>query len=423
MAKLAINGGEKYRKEPFPNFPVIGEEEASAAYNVVKSGKLSTFLASPGEYFLGGKKIKELENMFKDYFNVKYAVAMNSATACLDAAVAAVGVQPGDQVLVTPYTMSASATCILMNNAVPVFVDIDENNFAIDPKKIEEKINEKTKAIIVVHLFGGPAEMDEIMNIAKKHNLKVIEDCAQAIGGKYRDKYLGTIGDCGVYSFNEGKHITSGEGGMLITNNEDLTHIAQLVRNHGENIIENMPREYRSAILGRNYRMTEVDAAIAIEQFKKLDNFIKERIRLAEYISKKVEKDIPGIKVCLNNEHGINVYNMTVFKYDEKITEIPRDLFVKSLSAEGIPLFFAGYVKPLYLSPIYHENKFFSIKHFAPHVSYDKGICPVTEKLYEKELMFTMLVRPPATFQDMDDIAGAMKKVIDNKEELNGLRV
>ena len=168
--------------------------------------------------------------------------------------------------------------------------------------------------------------------------------------------------------------------------------------------------------------MTEVDASIAIEQFKKLDFFIEERINLAEYLSRKVEKEVLGIKACLNNEYGKNVYNMTVFKYNKNMIGIPRDLFVKSLNAEGIPLFFAGYVKPLYLSPIYHENKHFAIKHFAPEISYDKGICPATEKLYEQELMFTMLARPPAKFEDMDDIVGAMKKIIDNKEELNHLR-
>jgi dTDP-4-amino-4,6-dideoxygalactose transaminase len=421
MAKLAINGGEKYRKAPFPPFPVIGDEEANAAYNVIKSGKLSTFLASPGEYFNGGKKIKELESLFKQYFNVGHAVSMNSATACLDASISAVGVQPGDQVLVTPYSMTCSATCTLMSNAVPIFCDVNDNNFAIDPTKLEDKINEKTKAIVVVHLFGGPADMDGIMSIADKHHLKVIEDCAQAIGGTYKGKLLGTIGDCGIFSFNEGKHITCGEGGVLITNDEEVAHVSRLVRNHGEAIIENMPREYKTNILGRNYRLTEQDAAVAIEQFKKLDNFIDQRLKLAEYFGNKIEREIPGITFASNRENGKNVYNMTVFKYDENIVGLPRNLFIKALSEEGIPLTFAGYVKPLYLSPIYHDNKHFAIKHFAPEVSYDKGICPVVERLHEKEVFFTMLARPPATLEDMDDIVGAMKKVIDNKSELEDL--
>jgi len=418
MAILAINGGEKYRKEPFPRHPIIGEEEKKAALDVLERGELSTFLASPGQYFLGGKKIKEFESLCKEYFGVKHAIAMNSATACLHAAIPSVGVQPGEEVLVTPYSMSCSATCALMTNAIPIFVDVDKNNFAIDPKKIEEKITEKTRAIVVVHLFGGPANMDEIMEIAKKHNLKVIEDCAQAPGGTYKNKLLGTIGDCGLFSFTETKNITSGEGGILITNDDEIAHIAQLIRNHGEAVIVNQPRTYRSTILGYNYRMTELDAAVGIEQFKKLDKFNNERIKLVEYLAYRIESEIKGITPCLNKENGKNVYFILPFKYDESKIGIPRDLFVKALNEEGIP-FGAGYVKPLYLSPIFHENRHFILNLFGKHVSYDKGICPVTERLHEKEIILTLMARPPATLKDMDDIVNSMKKIIENKEELS----
>jgi len=417
MAILAINGGEKYRKEKFPHWPIIGDEEKSAVLDVLNRAELSTFLTSPGEYFLGGKKIKEFESLFSKYFGVEYAVAMNSATACLHAAVVACGVKPGDEVLVTPYSFTSSATCILMNNSIPVFVDVDENDFCIDPDKIEEKITSKTKAIIVVHLFGGSADIDKIMEIAKRYNLKVIEDCAQCIGATYKDKLLGTIGDCGVFSFVENKNITSGEGGMLITNNEEIHHVSTLVRNHGEAIVANQPRQYKSSILGWNYRMTELDAAVGIEQFKKMDELNNKRIELAEYLAKKIEFEIIGIKSCLNNKNGKNVYYVLAFKYDEYKVKIPRDLFVKALSAEGIP-FGAGYVSPLYLSPIYHENRHFSIDLFGRHINYDKGVCPVTEKLHDKDLILTMMCRPPANFKDMDDIVGAMKKIIENKEEL-----
>jgi len=414
---LAINGGEPYRKEPFPNHPVIGDEEKKAVMEVLDSGNVSTFLASPGKYFLGGKKIKEFEKVFADYFGSKYAVAVNSGTAALHAAVAAVGVRPGDEVIVTPYSFTSSATSAFMNNAIPIFVDVDENNFCIDPRKIEEKITEKTKAIIIVHLFGGPADMDRIMEVAKKYNLKVIEDCAQSPGATYKDKLLGTIGDCGIYSLTESKHVTSGEGGMLITNNEEIAEISRLLRNHGEAVVEGMPRSYKSFILGFGYRMTELDAALGLEQFKKLDKINEERINLVEYLSKKIEDQIIGIKPCLNNHNGKNVYFILGFKYDEDKVGIPRDLFIKALNAEGIP-FGAGYVKPLYLSPIYHENRHLALDLFAKDVIYDKGICPVVEKLYEKDIILTLMARPPATFKDMDDIVGAMKKIIENKEEL-----
>ena len=417
MAKLAIKDGEKYRKEPFPRHPIIEEEEKRAALDVLERGELSTFLASPGQYFLGGKKTKEFEELVRKYFGTKYAIAMNSATACLHAAIPAVGVQPLEEVLVTPYSMSCSATCALMTNTIPVFVDVDENNFAIDPKKLEERITEKTKAIVMVHLFGGTGDMDGIMNIAKKYNLRVIEDAAQAIGATYKGKLLGTIGDCGLFSFTETKNITSGEGGMLITDNDEIADMARLIRNHGEAVVVNQPRTYRSTVLGYNYRMTELDAAVGVEQFKKLDKFNNERIRLVEYLASRIEKEIPGIKPYLNNENGKNVYFILPFKYHENEIGIPRDLFVKALNEEGIP-FGAGYVKPLYLSPIFHENKHFILKQFGQHVNYDKGICPVVERLYEKEIILTLMARPPATFSDMDDIIGAIRKIIDNKKEL-----
>ncbi|MEK6862535.1 MAG: DegT/DnrJ/EryC1/StrS family aminotransferase [Nanoarchaeota archaeon] len=417
MAKLAIKGGEKYRKEPFPRHPIIEEEEKRAALDVLERGELSTFLASPGQYFLGGKKIKEFEELVREYFGTKYAIAMNSATACLHAAIPAVGVQPLEEVLVTPYSMSCSATCALMTNTIPVFVDVDENNFVIDPGKLEERIIEKTKAIVMVHLFGGTGDMDGIMEVAKKYNLKVIEDCAQSPGGTYKGKLLGTIGDCGLFSFTETKNVTSGEGGMLITNDDNIAEVARLIRNHGEAVIVDQPRTYRSTILGYNYRMTELDAAVGIEQFKKLDRFNNERIKLAEYLASRVEQEIPGVKPYLNNKNGKNVYFILPFKYDEDKTGIPRDLFVKALNAEGIP-FGAGYVKPLYLSPIFNENKHFILRQIGQHLKYDKGICPVVEKLYEKEIILTLTARPPATFQDMDDIVGAMRKIIDNKQEL-----
>ncbi|MEK6841003.1 MAG: DegT/DnrJ/EryC1/StrS family aminotransferase, partial [Nanoarchaeota archaeon] len=211
-----------------------------------------------------------------------------------------------------------------------------------------------------------------------------------------------------------------GEGGMLITNDDEIADIARLIRNHGEAVIVNQPRTYSSTILGYNYRMTELDAAVGIEQFKKLDNFNNERIKLAEYLASRIEKEIPGIKPYLNNENGKNVYFILPFKYDEEKIGIPRDLFVKALNAEGIP-FGAGYVKPLYLSPIFHENKHFILDLFGKHVSYDKGICPVVERLHEKEIILTLMCRPPATFKDMDDIVGAMKKIIENKNELQSI--
>jgi len=413
--KLALFGGEKTRETPFPPHPMIGSEEKEAVQAVLESGRLSTFIAAPGKNFLGGEKIREFEDLFAKYHGTKYAIVFNSATAALHAAVVACGVQPGEEVITTPYTFTSTATSALMANAIPVFADIKEDTFNIDPEAIEKKISPLTKAITPVHLFGNSADMDEINEIAKKHNLKVIEDCAQAPGAKYKGKLVGTLGDCGIFSFTENKNITSGEGGMLITDDEEIAEISRLVRNHGEAVVSGQKRSYNSTILGWNYRMTEVDAAIGIEQFKKLDYFTDERIKLASYLSDNL-KDIPGLEMPVvypENKHAFYGFAM---KYDEKKIGIPRDLFVKALNAEGIP-FGAGYIKPLYYSKIYHENKHFIYDHYKGNANYEPGSCPVCEDMHFNKLILTILTRPPATTKDMDDIVAAIKKVIENKPE------
>ncbi|RLA64054.1 MAG: DegT/DnrJ/EryC1/StrS family aminotransferase [Epsilonproteobacteria bacterium] len=400
--KLAISGGEKVREKPFPPHPMIGWEEKKAVMDVLNTGRLSSFIAAPGKAFLGGEKVRELEKRFRKYHGTKYAVAFNSATAALHAAVVACGVQPGEEAITTPYTFTSTATCVLMNNAVPVFADIKPDTFNINPAEIEKNITPLTKAILPVHLFGNPADMDEIMEIAGENNLKVIEDAAQAPGAKYQNKLVGTIGDCGIFSLTENKNITSGEGGVLITDDKEIAEISRLIRNHGEAVIVGQQRRYNSTILGWNYRMTEVDAAIGIEQFKKLDDFTNERIRLAKYLSDGL-RDIDGLEMPITYHGNKHVYYVFAIKYDERKIGIPRDNFVEALNAEGIP-FGAGYIKPLYLSPLYHENKPFIYKHYKGNASYEKGICPIAENCHFKEVIITLLTRPPATFDDMDDI-------------------
>lgn len=416
--KLALFGGEKVRTEPFPPYPVIGEKEKNAVLEVLNSGKLSSFIAAPGKHFLGGEKIKEFEKLCNEYHGTKYSVAFNSATAALHAAVVACGIQPKEEVITTPYTFTSTATSILMHNAIPVFADIEPKTFNIDPEEIKKKISDQTRAIIVVHLFGNPANMDEIMKIAQEHDLKVIEDCAQSPGAKYKGKYVGTIGDCGILSFTENKNITSGEGGMLMTNDGEIAEIARLVRNHGEAIMaEQGQRTYNTTILGWNYRMTEVDAAIGIEQFKKMDSFLNgERIKLANYLTEKL-RNIDGLETPVIRDGNKHVYYLYALKYDKSKIGVHGAKFVEALNAEGIP-FGAGYIKPLYYSSIYHKNKPFVYQHYKGNASYEPGLCPVAEDFYFNRLILTPVVRPPATLEDMDDIVTAIEKIIENKDEL-----
>ncbi len=416
MAKLAICGGSKLRTEPFPKHPIITEEDKKRVMNVLEEGNISSFGASAGKKFYGGKQVKELEKVVSNYFSTKYAVALNSWTAGLHASIVACGINPGDEIIVPPYTFTSTATACLMHNVIPVFADVDIDTFCISPKSIEEKITDRTKAIIPVHLFGNSADMDKILEISQKYNLKLIEDAAQAIGGKYKNKFLCTIGDCGGISLQESKTVMCGEGGVLITNNEQIARVAQMVRNHGEVIIENEERTYTPNLIGYNYRMTELEAALASSQFSRLDEYNSVRRELAEYLIKKLSGFdflIPQ-QVTEGCEHS---FYLVAFRFLEDKINISRDLFVKAVDAEGIPVK-AGYVKPLYYSPIYHDKKPFIYKYFGQSISYEKGICPVTERLYEKELITFQQIRPPAKIKDIDDIVSTIEKIVANKEEL-----
>lgn len=416
--KLALFGGTKTRVKPFPPHPIIGQEEKDAVMDVLNSGHLSTFIAAPGQFFLGGEKIRQFESEFADYHGVKYAVALNSATAALHAAVVAVGVQPGEEVIVPPYTFTSTATSVLMHNAIPVFADIQDDIYCLDPEAIERAVTPLTKAIIPVHLFGHPADMDPIMEIARKHNLKVIEDNAQSPGATYKGKLAGTFGDCGIFSFTESKTIMTGEGGMLITDDPDIAEAAQMVRNHGEVILENQKeRTYKSNILGWNYRMTEINAALGIVQLGRLEDLNAKRIELADYLSEHIEQ-LPGLTTPLVYPDCKHVYYVYPFRFNEKEAGISRDQFTQALSAEGIPVG-AGYVRPLYLNPLYHENKPTAFRLYEGSASYDKGLCPVAESMYERELLLFGVIRPPATKSDIDDIIAAMKKILENTHEFN----
>jgi perosamine synthetase len=413
---LAVFGGRPIRSKPFPPHPIIGAEEKRAVLRVLESGKLSTFIASPGEYFLGGVKIREFEQRFCEHHGLRYAIAFNSATAALHAAVVAVGVKPGQEVVTTPYTFTSTATCALMHNAIPVFADIESETFGLDPGAVERAITPLTAAIIVVHLFGHPARIDGIIDVAHRHNLKLIEDCAQAPGAEYGGRLVGTFGDCGIFSFTENKNITTGEGGMLITNDQKLAELARMIRNHGEAILQGpTSRTYSCSILGWNYRMTEIEAALGIAQFAKMEDLNGHRAELASRLSAGLSS-LPGIQTPRVAPGAKHVFYAYALKYDEAKVGIPRNLFVKALNAEGIP-FSSGYVRPLYLTPLYQGRQAFAFENYRGLARYDKGLCPTAERLHEKELMLTEIVRPPATVGHIDDIAAAFAKVFEHRAE------
>jgi len=417
--KLAIHGGRPVRSTPFPGYPLIGDEEVNAVADVVKSGKLSMFDLD----FLGGEKVQTFEENFARYHGVRFGISVNSGTAALHVALAALKIEPGDEVIVPPYTFTATASSVLMNNAVPIFVDVAPDTCNLDPKKIEGAISKRTRAIIPVHLFGHPAEMDQIMEIAKTHDLAVVEDCAQAPGAMYKNKHIGAIGDLAAFSFQRTKNMTTGEGGMIITDDEQLAHRCRLVRNHGEAFSMGQKREYLANVLGWNYRMTEMEAAIGIEQLKKLDSFNAVRIRNSQYLSKKLS-GIKGITPAHEATYVKHVYSTYVLGYDERVTGIPKQQFIKALVAEGIPIW-NGYPHPLYENPIFKEKIVhgskgcpFSCSFYTGSIDYRKICCPVTETLC-KTLFGFSIIRPTAGYDDMDDVVTAIKKILTHKDELS----
>ena len=421
-SKLAILGGKPIRTSPFPAYPVIGDEEKRAVMEVLDSGQLSTFSASR-QGFLGGKKIQAFEAAFAGYHGVEHAIAVNSATSGLHAAVAACDAGPGDEVIVPPYTFTATATAVLHHNAIPVFADVDPVTFCMDPARLEAAITPRTKAVIPVHLLGHPADMDPILAIARRHGLKVIEDCAQAPGARYKGRLVGTMGDCGVFSFQETKNMATGEGGMVITNDPMLAEHARMIRNHGEAVVAGEARKYLTSTIGWNYRMTEIEAAIGTVQLTKLDGLNKARHELAAYLLDAMPAH-PGLIFPTEPSTINHVYHVFGMRYDESKIGVPRSRFLEALIAEGIPMS-AGYPRPLYHNPLFQDRLAYGKKGcpftcslYEGTVSYAKGLCPVAEDLCARTALWTFVVRPPGTVRDMQDIVAAFEKVLDNSASL-----
>jgi len=428
MAKLAIKGGAPVRTKLFPAYNTIGDAEKKAVMQVLDSGNLSQFLGAWHKDFYGGPTVQQFEKIWAEKFNAKYAISVNSNTSGLFAAVGACGIKPGDEVIVSPYTMSASALAPVIYGGVPVFADVHPENFGLDPASIEKNITPRTKAIIVVHIFGNPAMMDEIMAIAKKHNLLIIEDCAQAPLATYKGKPVGTIGDIGVFSLNYHKHIHTGEGGVIVTNNEELAERVYLIRNHGENIVEPKGVENIWNTHGFNFRMTEIEAAIGIEQLKKLPELVEERITNVAYFAEALGQ-LPAITPPVIEAGSKHVYYLQAFKYNQEITGVHRNKFIEAIKAEipsavlreDTPLIGAGYVRPLYLQPLYQKRATycsFNCGKYEGAVSYEKGICPTAEALHFNELFTHEYMRPGMSKEDIRDVLNAFEKVYSNINEL-----
>lgn len=431
--KLAIHGGKPVRQRLFPAYKTIGSEEKKAVEKVLDSGVLSKYLGCWHSDFYGGPEVRGLEEEWAEYFGVKHAIAVNSNTSGLYCTVGAVGVKPGDEVIVTPYTMCATATAPLIFNAIPVFADIEKDYFCLDAKSVEGRITSRTRAILIVDLFGQPFDANRFKSIAEKHNLYLIEDAAQAPGAIYQTRFAGTLGDIGVFSLNYHKHIHCGEGGIVVTDSDELAERVQLIRNHAEAVVEDMGVKNLSNMVGFNFRMTEIEAAIARCQLKKLEKLVDKRIENCRYLEKRLA-DIPCILTPSVREGAKHVYYVHACKFNEDMAGVKRDRFIEAVKAElpcfelrqseGVKLG-CGYVKPLYLQPIFQEKIAYGSNGFPFNAAwtdsepnYAKGICPVCESLHENELFTHEFMVPSMKKNDLDDVADAFEKVWENRDQL-----
>ncbi|NSL51791.1 UDP-4-amino-4,6-dideoxy-N-acetyl-beta-L-altrosamine transaminase [Calidifontibacillus erzurumensis] len=368
----------------------IDEDDIQAVIKILK-----------GDYLTTGPAVVEFEKAIANYVGAKYAVAFSNGTAALHGACFAAGIGNGDEVITTPMTFAASANCVLYQGGKPVFADINPKTYNIDPQKVEELITDKTKAIIPVHFTGQPAALDEIHQIAKAHNLVVIEDAAHALGATYKGQMIGSLSDMTMFSFHPVKHITSGEGGIITTNNEEYYQKLLQFRSHGitrdtEKLMGyHGPWYYEMQFLGFNYRLTDIQAALGTSQLKKIDKFIDLR---KKYVSMYNDafKEIDEIQTPYQDPNCSSSWHLYIIRLDlEKLSGNRTDIF-EALLKENIGVN-VHYI-PVHLHPYYAQ------------LGYERGICPNAEKLYEE--IITLPLFPAMTEDDVKDVISAVKKVI-----------
>lgn len=405
--KLAVEGGTPVRSEALPLEPDITDEEIEAVLEVMRSKKLSQ---------LAGKYVEDFEIEFARYIGTKYAVAANSGTSALSLALAALQLGTGDEVILPPYTFVASANGILQQNAIPIFADVDKETFNLDPRRLEAKISEKTRAIMPVHMMGQPCDMDPIIEIARKHDLFVIEDSAQAAGAEYKGRKAGSIGDVGCFSFYMNKNMTSAEGGMLVTNDEEVAERAKTSRNHCRpeiSTVPNVPAYNIFTGIGWNFRMNSLQAVIGRTQLKRLDEANRKRSMNAEFIRHHVQpfEWLRPQKVLKDTKP---VYWFQAFRISDS-SKINRDEFTSAVSAEGVKA--EGYAPiPVHLQELFTKQVGYGRTHcpfdcpvYGKKVEYKAGDCPEAEKLCKEDVIIPCYHALRGS--DLNDVVTALTKV------------
>ena len=407
MPRLAINGAAPVRTEPFPSWPMNLDASARAAGETVRSGRWGS---------IQGERVRSLEQRFASFQHAAHGIAVCNGTTALCLALQAVGIEPGDEVIVPAYTFIASASSIVMSNAVPVFVDIDPLTYNLDPDRVEEAITPRTRAVVAVYFAGLPADMDRLGEIAGRHGLSVIEDAAQAHGARWGDRGVGAIGSIGAFSFQSSKNLNAGEGGIMLTNDDELAAAARSLADCGH--VAPGPRYNHFRIAGNN-RMTEVQGTLLMVQMDHLEAQADLRHANGEYLTERLGA-IPGIvpvaRPAKADRHARHIY---MFRYNEaSFGGVPKTRFIEALRAEGIPAS-PGYSIPLYKQPVFTERNYGIYRSQAlSAVDYGAMNLPVTERACRSEAVWLSQNVLLGDRDDMDDIVRAVARIVEHRDEL-----
>jgi len=434
MSRLALFGGERTRTKAFPSWPMFDQREETALLEVLHSGKWWGYSYGEGVHSTGRDtnehhsrhRVTEFQEAFARMQGAQYGIGCATGTAALEIALKALGIGPGDEVIVPPYSFIATATAVLIVNAVPIFCDIDPDTYNLSPEAFERAITPRTKAVIPVHFAGMAADMDAILEIAKRHGLAVLEDAAHAHGATWKDRGLGCIGHAGTFSFQASKNMTSGEGGLITTNDREFAELCESLLWAGRKVGREWYEHFR---LGWNYRLTEFQGALLLVQLERLQEQNELRMRNAAHLTQRL-KGIPGIHPLERPGYATrHSYHIYIFRFRENEFGISRKDFLAALSSEGIPCS-SGYAHPLYKNVVFLEKNFYpkgcpiECGHYNQPIDYRsfEDVCPNAERACH-EAVWLEHRQLLGDQQDMDDIVRAVSKIYSCKEEFQDTSV